>query len=86
VQGGVLRVIGLEGEGARDQTLSLLASTDGMTFTTVTAAATYTFSPSSNNTVTITFPATSQRYWRVNITANTDWPAGQVSEFQVWNQ
>jgi hypothetical protein len=72
--------------GARDLTLSLLASTNGTSFTTVAGPATYTFSPSSNNTVTVTFPATSQRYWRVSITANTGWPAGQVSELQVWNQ
>jgi parallel beta-helix repeat protein len=72
--------------GARNETLSLLGSTDGSTFTTVVASAVYAFSPSGNNTVTITFTATSQRYWRVNVTANTGWPAGQVSEFQVWNQ
>jgi hypothetical protein len=72
--------------GARDETLSLLASTDGTNFTTVKASAPYTFSPSGNNTVTITFTAASQRYWRVNITANTGWPAAQVAELQVWNQ
>ena len=72
--------------GARTQTLSVLGSTDGANFTTVRASAGYTFSPSSNNTVTITFTATSQRYWRLNFTANTGWPAGQVAEFQVWNQ
>ncbi|MGW6276927.1 carbohydrate-binding protein [Kribbella sp. NPDC055071] len=68
--------------GARDQTLSLLGSTDGNTFTTIKAAATYTFAP----TVTLTFPATTQRYWRVTITANTGWPAAQLSEFQLWTQ
>jgi hypothetical protein len=72
--------------GARNETLSLTASTDSSTFTSVQGSATYTFSPSGNNTVTITFPATSQRYWRVTVSANTGWPAGQVSEFQVWNQ
>jgi hypothetical protein len=71
--------------GARSQTLSLSGSTDGTTFSTITASAAYSFGPASNNTVTITFPATTQRYFRVNITANTGWPAGQVSEFQVWN-
>jgi hypothetical protein len=71
---------------ARDQTLSLLASTDGTTFVTVKASAAYTFDPSSNNTVTITFAATSQRYFRLNIAANTGWPAGQVSGLQIWNQ
>jgi parallel beta-helix repeat protein len=73
------------GWGARDQTLSLTGSTDGSTFSTVKSSATYTFDPSANNTVTITFPATTQRYFRVTVTANTGWPAGQISEFQVWN-
>ena len=72
--------------GARDQTLSVQASGDGTSFSTVVASAKYTFAPGAANTVTITFPATSQRYWRVNISANTGWPAGQVSEFQVWNR
>jgi Carbohydrate binding module (family 6)/F5/8 type C domain/Right handed beta helix region len=71
--------------GARNQTLSVVASIDGASFTTVVGSATYTFDPSSNNTVTITFAATAQRYFRLNFTANTGWPAGQVSEFQVWN-
>jgi Carbohydrate binding module (family 6)/F5/8 type C domain len=71
--------------GTRDQTLTLQASTDGSNFATVLGSATYTFNPGSNNTVTLTFPATSQRYWRVTVTANTGWPAGQVSELQVWN-
>jgi hypothetical protein len=70
--------------GARNQTLSLSGSTDGATFTTIKSSATYTFDPTTNNTVTIAFPATTQRYFRVNITANTGWPAGQVSEFQIW--
>ena len=69
----------------RSQTLSLLGSTDGSNFSTVVGSASYTFDPSTGNTVTITFPATSQRYLRVNVTANTGWPAGQLAEFQVWN-
>ena len=74
------------GWGARNQTLSIRGSTDGVNFnTTVKASATYTFNPSSNNTVTITFAATTQRYFRLNFTANTGWPAGQVSTFEVWN-
>jgi hypothetical protein len=70
---------------ARSQTLSVLASTDGSNWTTVKASASYAFNPASNNTVTITFTATTARYFRLNFTANTGWPAGQVSEFQVWN-
>ncbi|MBM9507806.1 carbohydrate-binding protein [Streptomyces sp. KK5PA1] len=73
------------GWGARTQTLSVSGSTDGSSFTTLKSSADYTFDPSANNTVTITFPASTQRWFRVNITANTGWPAGQVAEFQVWN-
>jgi hypothetical protein len=68
----------------RTQTLSVLGSTDGTTFTTVVGSAGYTFNPATGNTVTITFPATSRRYLRLNFTANTGWPAGQASEFQVY--
>jgi hypothetical protein len=70
---------------ARTETLTVLGSTDGTTFSTIVASASHTFAPGTNNTVTITFPATTQRYVRLTITANTGWPAGQVSEFQVWN-
>ncbi|HEY4018855.1 MAG TPA: choice-of-anchor D domain-containing protein [Pseudonocardiaceae bacterium] len=69
----------------RSQTLSLQGSTDGTSFTTLVGSAAYTFNPSSNNTVTITFAASTARYLRVNVTANTGWPAGQLSEFQIWN-
>jgi hypothetical protein len=72
------------GWGARTETLSVLGSTDGANFSTVKSSAGYTFDPAADNTVTITFPATTQRYFRLNITANTGWPAGQVSDFQIW--
>jgi hypothetical protein len=71
--------------GARTETLSVLGSTDGTNFATIVGSAGYTFNPSANNTVTITFTATTQRYVRLLFTANTGWPAGQVSSFQVWN-
>lgn len=71
--------------GARTQTLSVLGSTDGSSFSTIAGSAGYTFDPNANNnTVTITFAATTARYVRVNITANTGWPAGQVSDFEVF--
>ncbi|MFG2856335.1 carbohydrate-binding protein [Streptomyces mirabilis] len=72
------------GWGARTQTLTLGGSTDGTTFTTLKSSAAHTFDPSIRNTVTLTFPAATQRYFRVTITANSGWPAGQVSEFQIW--
>jgi hypothetical protein len=70
--------------GARTQTLSVLGSTDGSTFTTLVASAGYTFDPTTGDTVTISFPSTSTRYVRLNITGNTAWPAGQISEFQIF--
>ncbi|MBM9505389.1 discoidin domain-containing protein [Actinacidiphila acididurans] len=71
--------------GARTQTISVQGSTDGSTFTTLLAAANYTFDPGSGNTATLTLPATATtRYVRLNFTANTGWPAGQCSEFQVF--
>jgi parallel beta-helix repeat protein len=69
----------------RTQTLSVQGSTDGSSFSTIVGSAGYTFNPSTGNTVTITFLSTSARYVRLNVTANTGWPAGQLSEFQVWS-
>ncbi|MEV6544579.1 discoidin domain-containing protein [Streptomyces sp. NPDC051665] len=71
--------------GARTQTLALSGSTDGTAFTTLKSSAAHTFDPGAKNTVTLTFPAATERYFRVTVTANTGWPAGQLSEFQVWN-
>ncbi|MEV4753709.1 discoidin domain-containing protein [Micromonospora sp. NPDC049559] len=68
----------------RTQTLSVLGSTDGSSYATVRASAGYVFDPSSGNTATVTFPATSQRYLRLTFTGNTGWPAGQLSEFEVY--
>jgi hypothetical protein len=72
------------GWGARTETLSVQGSNDGSAFTTIVASAGYTFDPASSNTVTINFTATSTRYVRLNFTANTGWPAGQVAEFEIY--
>jgi hypothetical protein len=69
----------------RTETLSVLDSGDGSSFSTVVGSAGYTFNPSTGNTVTITLPSgTSTRYLRLNFTANTGWPAGQLSELQAF--
>ncbi|HEV2344769.1 MAG TPA: discoidin domain-containing protein [Actinocrinis sp.] len=70
--------------GARTETLSVQGSTDGANFSDIVASASYTFDPATSSTVTITFNSTTTRYVRLNITANTVWPAGQISEFQVY--
>ncbi|MFL6078253.1 MAG: discoidin domain-containing protein, partial [Mycobacteriales bacterium] len=71
------------GWGARTETLSVQGSTDGSGFATIVASAGYAFD-GTTNTVTISFGQTTTRYVRLNVTANTGWPAGQVSEFEVY--
>ncbi len=68
----------------RTQTLTVQGSADGTTFSTVVASANYTFNPASGNAVTINFGSATHRYWRVNVTANTGWPAAQISEFEIY--
>ena len=72
------------GWGTRTQTLSVQGSTTGSSFTTIVASTGYVFNPASGNTVTITFSAATTRYLRLNVTANTGWPAGQISELEVY--
>lgn len=68
----------------RTQTLSIQGSTDGSSFTDLKSSANYIFNPNDSNTVTINFTAASTRYIRVQVTANTAWPAGQLSEIEVY--
>lgn len=74
----------VSGWGARTQTMALAGSTDNSNFSTLVASAQYTFDPAGNSTVTINFGAVTTRYLRLTITANTGWPAGQISEFEVY--
>ncbi|HKN51108.1 MAG TPA: discoidin domain-containing protein [Amycolatopsis sp.] len=67
---------------ARTQTLSVQGSTNGTNFADVVGSAGYRFDPASGNTVAINL-ATSARFVRLNITANTGWPAAQAAEFEV---
>jgi hypothetical protein len=69
----------------RTQTLSVLGSADGTNFTTLVGSAGYTFDPAKGNTVTIALPTSNERYLKLNFTANTGWPAGQVSEFEIFS-
>ncbi|MFC4016655.1 discoidin domain-containing protein [Micromonospora sp. GCM10011542] len=68
----------------RTQTLSVLGSTTGSSFTPLKASAGYTFNPGTGNTVTVSFTAASTRYVRVEVTGNTGWPAAQFSEVEVY--
>ncbi|WP_209636223.1 discoidin domain-containing protein [Kibdelosporangium banguiense] len=70
--------------GARTQTLSVQASASASTFSDIVASTGYQFNPATSNTVTINYTAMTTRYLRLNFTANTGWPAGQVAEFEVY--
>jgi hypothetical protein len=70
----------------RTETLSVLGSANGTTFSQIVGSAGYTFNPSTGNTVTISLPSgTSAQYVQLSFTANTGWEAAQLSEFEVFS-
>jgi len=69
--------------GTRTQTITVQGSTNGSTFSTLKSQAGYKFDPAKANTVDVDVTDTSVRYVRLSITANTGWPAGQLSELEV---
>ncbi|MDQ0772070.1 hypothetical protein QF026_000536 [Streptomyces aurantiacus] len=73
-----------DGWGARSQTLKIQGSANGTDFSDLTAAKAYAFAPGDGNSVTISFDATTTRYVRVLVTANTAQPAAQLSELEVY--
>jgi len=69
----------------RTQTLSVLGSTNGSSFTTLVGSATYTWNPSTGNTVTIQLPSgTSDQYAQLSFTANSVQNGAQVSEILIY--
>jgi hypothetical protein len=69
----------------RTETLSVLGSTNGTSYSQLVGSAGYTFNPSTGNTVTISLPSgTSDRYVQLSFTGNTGWSAAQLSEFEVF--
>jgi hypothetical protein len=69
----------------RTETLSVLDSGNGSSFSQLVPSAGYAFNPSTGNTVTISLPSgTSTRYVQLSFTGNTGWDAAQLSEFQVY--
>ena len=71
--------------GTRTETLSVLGSTNGTSYSQIVGSAGYTFNPSTGNTVTISLPSgTSARYVQLSFTGNTGWSAAQLSEFEVF--
>ena len=71
--------------GARTQTVTVLGSTDGSTYSTVVGSTGYRFDPATGNTATVSLPAgTNLRHLRLTVSANTGWPAGQFSEVEAY--
>ncbi|MGV9454604.1 CARDB domain-containing protein [Streptomyces sp. NPDC003635] len=70
----------------RSQSLSVLGSANGDSFTTLAAAQARTFAPSQANTVTIDLPSATARYVRVQVASNSGWNAAQLSELEIYGE
>jgi hypothetical protein len=66
----------------RTQTVTV---TDGATGATLRGSITVTFDPASGNTAILSFPTANVRYLRLVFTANSGWPAGQLSELEAYS-
>jgi hypothetical protein len=67
----------------RTQTIQITGSMDGSNYFVILGPAGYSFDPVNANAVQVRFTQTTARYLRLTFTANTDWPAGQLSQWQV---
>ncbi|MFI1248016.1 CARDB domain-containing protein [Streptomyces anulatus] len=72
--------------GSRVQTLSVLGSTDGSSFAALAGSGARTFNPADANTVSIPVAETTARYVRVQVAANSEWNAAQLSELEVYGE
>jgi hypothetical protein len=70
--------------GTRTQTIEVRGSTGGTSWTTLVPATGYTFDPDTGNTVTVSLPDSQVQYLQLYFTGNTSWPAGQISEFEIF--
>ncbi|WP_210587829.1 CARDB domain-containing protein [Streptomyces sp. GESEQ-35] len=70
----------------RTQTLSVQGSTNGSSFSTLSGATGRQFDPARSSSVTVGFDSTDVRYVRVQVTANTGWPAAQLSELEIYGE
>ncbi|THV28756.1 discoidin domain-containing protein [Glycomyces paridis] len=82
----VLELPSLPSWQTRSQTVELRGSADGTNFTTLASAQARTFDPNAGNTVSIEVDPASVRFVRVVVTANTGWPAAQISELEVYGE
>ncbi|MFJ5778818.1 CARDB domain-containing protein [Streptomyces sp. NPDC093094] len=71
---------------ARSESLAVLGSTDGNSFSTLVAGQARGFDPSAANTVNIDLPAATARFVRVQVASNSGWNAAQLSELEVYGE
>ncbi|MGI6265256.1 MAG: discoidin domain-containing protein [Acutalibacteraceae bacterium] len=71
--------------GDRTQTIELLGSDDGVEFSTLIAAQTYSFVKSEGNTVTLMLPANTRTgFLKIQVTSNSGDGRPQFSELEVY--
>ncbi|MET7634188.1 discoidin domain-containing protein [Streptomyces sp. NPDC005133] len=73
-----------DGWEPRTQTLKIQGSTNDSDFTDLTPSKDYVFSPTGGETATVSFDATTTRYVRVLVSANTGRAAAQLSELEIY--
>ncbi|GHD77006.1 hypothetical protein GCM10010317_094250 [Streptomyces mirabilis] len=82
----VMRLPPLADWNSRRQTIAIDACTNGHDCRTVVPATPYTFASSTGNTVTVALgPLIRTRYLKLTFTANTGWPAAQLSELHIFS-
>ncbi|MEU2482299.1 discoidin domain-containing protein [Streptomyces sp. NPDC013130] len=73
-----------DGWEQRTQTLKIQGSANGTDFTDLSASKAYTFDAAGGQSATVALDATTTRYVRVLVTANSVQPAAQFSELEVY--
>lgn len=69
---------------ARTTTLSIQGSLDNVQFTDIVPSATYSFSPASGNSVTVTLPTADARYVRLSFTGSSVRTSAALSELEIY--
>ncbi|GAB2890921.1 glycosyl hydrolase family 28-related protein [Streptomyces mayteni] len=73
--------------GTRTQTITVRGGDQPNALTELVSQRGYTFNPASGNQTTQALPAgTAVRYLQLTFSANTGWPAGQLSELEVYRR
>jgi hypothetical protein len=70
----------------RTQSLAVLGSSDGGSFTTLADTQARAFAPAAANTVNIDLSAATARFVRVQVASNSGWNAAQLSELEIYGE